>query len=331
MPYKRSDIAKRAGVSEAVVSYVLNNSNYVSEAKRKAVLQAVEDLGYTPNLVARSMKTGKSYCFAIVADDIRNEMFAEMLYYMERFSFEHGYSVTLCSAKYDADFIKLLLSRRFEGVFMTSNGFSSQQLNQLVTAGMAVVLFQSRLYTGLDERIIVQNIDFRKSVYIAVEHLLNLGHKRIAFIPPYLYNEGHSRENPLRTASFVESMAGKGFGIVCPCVGSYEQISDWAQAQAAEGITAFIASNDTEAAYILKRLQEKGLSIPRDVSIIGLDDTFASTITTPAISSVGFDKRKFVTALIDNLLHAVKGEPVANQCFDVSLVKRESTGQAPDR
>lgn len=328
MRYNRSDIAKRAGVSEAVVSYVLNNSNYVSEQKRAAVLAAVQELGYTPNLAARSMKTGKTYCFAIVADDIRNEMFAEMLFYMEQFSFDYGYNVMLCSARYNDGFISRLIARSFDGVFMTSNGFSAGQLNQVVESGTAMVLFQSRSYAGLSPRIIVQNIDFEKAVTAAVERLYGLGHRRIAFIRPYLYNAGHSRENPLRTGAFLKAMSGRGEPLVCDCVGSYGEISAWAAQRAREGVTAFIASNDTEAAHILKALQGAGLEVPRDASIIGLDDTFASGITTPAISTVGFDKKGFVMALIENLISAAKGKPVKNRCFDVALVERESTGPA---
>ena len=324
MPCNRSDIAKRAGVSEAVVSYVLNNSNYVSAQKRQAVLEAVRELGYTPNPFARSMKTGKTYCFAIVADDIRHEMFAEMLYYMEHFSFDYGYSVMLCSARYDDGFINRLAARRFDGIFLTSNGFSSQQINRIAQEGASGVLFQSRTYAGLDQRVIVQNIDFRKAVLVAVERLLSLGHRRIGFIQPYLYNVGCSRENPLRAQSFVEAMAGRGEGCICSCVGSYSEISAWAVQKAREGVTAFIASNDTEAAHVLKGLQASGLTVPADVSIIGLDDTFASSITTPSITTVGFNKKEFVMTLIDNLIHAAKGRPVENRCFDVSLVERES-------
>ena len=97
----RNEVAERAGVSPSVVSYVLNNSNYVSEEKRKAVLKAVEELHYHPNYIGRSLKTKKTNILGLVCDDIRSELFAEITYFSEKYAYDKGYNLFLCTSHQD--------------------------------------------------------------------------------------------------------------------------------------------------------------------------------------------------------------------------------------
>ena len=146
----RNDVAKLAGVSPAVVSYVLNNSKYVSEERRTAVLRAVEELGYQPNIMARGLKTKKSMLVAFVCDNLRNDW----LEGAEELLFRNGYYVSHCYSKPGPDFINMLLMRQFDGVFMMSNLFSTDQLNQLAAHGIPVILYKTREYGDLDPRIV---------------------------------------------------------------------------------------------------------------------------------------------------------------------------------
>ena len=329
----RNDVAKKAGVSSAVVSYVINNSNYVSPQKRKAVQKAIKELGYRPNLVARSMKTNRTYSFAIIADDIRNEMFSEFLYYMEMLSFDHGYGVSLCSSRMDDSFLNQLVGRRFDAIFLTSNAFSVQKLNDIAESGLPIIFFQSRQYENLSPHITVLNINFYKTVVLAMEYLIGLGHRRIAFFPPYKYKYNGLYDNGFRSIAYLDMLKKHNLSLderlVCTQLSSYDDSCHWAlEALRAspinQPITAFVVSNDTMAAKLLKTLQDQGINIPQDVSIVGLDDTFSSTITSPTITSVTVDKKQFASVLVDQLIRKANRKNTNDKCFDVNLIIRDS-------
>lgn len=330
----RDDVAKRAGVSPAVVSYVINNSNYVRSEKRKAVLQAIQDLQYRPNMIARSMKTRRSYYFAIVADDIRNEMFMEYLSNIERFSFDKGYSVSLCSARYDNDFIHNLLARQYDGIFMTSNGFSCAQMQVFYKAKIPLVLFQSRMHDYIAPEVTVLNIDFKKTSMLAIDHLFSLGHRRIAYIPPYLYKSEQFKRTGFREMGYIEGLQKNCLPLddrlFCNTVSTYEAICRWVieliRLSRVENnpVTAFIISNDTVAAIVLKALHQEGISVPGEISLVGMDNTFSSSITNPTITSIDSDKLAFSMAIVDKLVDKINGLEVSNKCFDVRLIQRQS-------
>ena len=132
----RDDVAKLAGVSPAVVSYVINQTKFVSEEKTQAVRRAIEELQYRPNLHARSLKTNKTMQIAFVCDNLRNNW----LEIAEQKFFDRGYFVSHCYSRDGDEFIQTLIEGRFDGVFMLSNRYTAAQLNQIAGAGIPVVL-----------------------------------------------------------------------------------------------------------------------------------------------------------------------------------------------
>ena len=138
----RNDVAKKAGVSQAVVSYVMNNSNYVSEQKRKAVLKAVEELNYTPNIFAKGLRTNRSSQIALVGDTLQDELYGTLSSEL----FDQGYYPSLFFSRKEDAFIGKLIEGRFDAMFMASNGFSAEQLNRIVDSGIPLILYQSRSY-----------------------------------------------------------------------------------------------------------------------------------------------------------------------------------------
>ena len=133
----RDDVARLAGVSPAVVSYVINNSKFVSEEKVIAVRKAIEELQYRPNMQARGLKMNRSMQIAFVCDNLMNYWLADA----EKYLFENGYYVSHCYSRDGDDFIDMLIARQFDGVFMMSNRYSTSQLNRLAKAGIPVVLY----------------------------------------------------------------------------------------------------------------------------------------------------------------------------------------------
>ena len=194
----RNDVAKLAGVSPAVVSYVLNNSNYVSDEKRKAVLEAARVLNYSPNRFAQGLRTNRSFSIALIGDSLQSELFATLAVRL----FNMDYYSSLFYAQRSDSFIRRIMSGRFDAVFMTSNGFSSQQLNRIVDGGTPVILYRSRDYEGLSARIVSMAPDFYDGVCQAMRHLVKRGHKKIAYIPPLHYQTQGLGGNDFRTRAY---------------------------------------------------------------------------------------------------------------------------------
>ena len=180
----RDDVAKLAGVSPAVVSYVINQTKYVSEEKTLAVKKAIEELQYRPNLHARSLKTNKSMQIAFVCDNLRNNW----LEIAEKKFFDRGYFVSHCYSRDGDEFIQMLIEGRFDGVFMLSNRYTAAQLNQIAGAGIPVVLYKTRDYSFLEPNIVAVAPDIYSGVEKTVNYLVFRGHKRIILAPPLRYN-----------------------------------------------------------------------------------------------------------------------------------------------
>jgi DNA-binding LacI/PurR family transcriptional regulator len=330
----RNDVAKKAGVSSAVVSYVLNGSNYVSEEKRKAVLKAVEELEYSPNYLARSLKTKRSFHFALVGDDIHNELFAELVYYMEQFSYSSGYCISLCSSRDSEDFIPMLISRHFDGIFMTSNAFSAQQLNLIAAANIPMVLFQTRAYEGLDTRIVVVAPNFYDGIRKSMEYLVLKGHQRIALLPPVMYKANGISDKNVRMQAYVETLNKYDIPIdeslICFNTKSVDSILDcvfhmMTVPDKTLKPTAFVVGNDYLAAQCIKYLQKLNLRVPEDVAIIGSDNTFCASITTPTITTIDIPKQALAKRVVDTLIQIIHGQQTKHCYLDVNLIFREST------
>lgn len=325
----RNDVALKAGVSPAVVSYVINNSNYVSEEKRQAVLKAIEELGYYPNYLARGLKTSKSSHFALICDEIQNELFAQM----ENYLYDKDYYISLCSSRVDDDFIKMLVNRRFEGIFMTSNAFSVEQLNYIASRGIPMVLFKTRNYVGLDPRIVTVAPDFYNGVKKSMEYLMLKGHRRIALIPPVRYKTKGVHGDDFRAKAYVEALKKNDLPIdenlVCINTQTVESIYESVFemiTKYGDGLrpTAFVVGNDYLAAQLIKYLKKLNLRVPQDVAIVGSDNTAYASITSPTLTTINFSKNELAQKVIDKLFQIINGETPNDEYIEVNLVIRES-------
>lgn len=323
----RNDVARRAGVSSAVVSYVINDSNYVSEDKRAAVQKAIEELKYSPNVNARGLKTGKSRQIAFVCDNIQNELFNEV----ENLLFQKGYYTFLGYASTDDNFINALLSRQFEGMFMTSNLLSSVQLNRIADNGVPIILYKTRDYQNLDPRIVAVAPDYYEAVRKSVNYLAIKGHKKIALIPPLKYRTEGIKGNDFRAKAFVQSMQENNLelfsSLICTTTQTIEAICDniltMLSIKGAQP-TAFVIGNDLLAAQIMRYLNKLGIEIPIDVSIVGSDDTDIAPLLTPSLTTIGFSRSELAKKVVEKLFQLSNGEQPVEEYIKVNLVIRES-------
>lgn len=324
----RNDVAKLAGVSPALVSYVINGTKTVSEEKKAAVLRAIEELHYRPNLHARGLKTNQSMQIAFVCDNLRNDWLeiAENMFMERQYSVSHRYSSDR------EDFIQSLIDGRFDGVFMLSNRYTASQLNEIASAGIPVVLYRTRDYSFLEPNIVTVVPDIYEAVKKTVGYLVVRGHRRIMLAPPLRYNM--NREKGYREKGYRDALAENGIeydeGLICQNTASLESIcgaiSDRLFAgKAADRPTAVVAGDDYLAGHIIQYLKKLRLRVPEDVAVAGMDNMYLAEMLSPQLTTVDFSKQEFSRRLVDTMLKLLKGEEVRDQLLEVSLIVREST------
>lgn len=324
----RNDVAKLAGVSPAVVSYVLNHTKTVSEEKTLAVKRAIEELNYTPNLYARSLKTNKSMQIAFVCDNLRNDWLeiAEKKFMTKRYFVSHCYS------RDSDDFIKALIEGRFDGVFMLSNRYIASQLNSIASAGIPIVLYKTRDYSFLEPNIVTVAPDIYAGITKAISYLIARGHKKIILAPPLRYNM--NLRKGYREKAYKEALEANGIAydesLVCKNTDSLDSICSTIfdllfSGKPSERPTAIVAGDDYLAGNIMQYLKKLGLNIPEDMSVIGMDNTYLAEMLSPQLTTVDFSKEEFSERLVDTMLKLMKGEQPEDTFISVSLAVREST------
>ena len=326
----RNDVARRANVSPAVVSYVLNDSKFVSPEKVAAVRKAIEELQYRPNLQARGLKTNQSMQIAFVCDNLMNYW----LEGAEQLLFENGYYVSHCYSRGGDEFIDMLIARQFDAVFMMSNRYSTSQLNRLAGIGIPVVLYKTRTYGKLDPRIVTVAPDYKDGVVQSVNFLVMKGHKNIALIPPSRYKISGHLDDGYRLAAYASALRQNGIeprtDLICAETDNTEDTlnrvcSMLLRTDPSSRPTAFIAGNDFLAVNILRKARQLGLRSPEDVAVIGADNTYIADTFYPGVTSVDFSKETFCRQLAEALLGLIQGQRPEDQILPVSLFVREST------
>ena len=284
----RNDVAKLAGVSPAVVSYVINKTKFVSEEKTQAVLDAIKELNYQPNLYARSLKTNRSMQIAFVCDNLRNDW----LEIAEKKLDKLGYNVSHCYSRDGDDFIQSLISGRYDAVFMMSNRYKAEQLNYIAKSGIPVVLFKTREYSHLESNIIAVAPNLYSGVEKTVNYLVFRGHQRILFVPPLRYNMHLNRG--YRERGYRDALEANGIPYderyVCTNADTMEgvlsHVFDMVFSKSKdERATAVIAGNDFIAASIMQYVKKLGMKIPDDLAVVGADNTFIAEIVSPTLTS----------------------------------------------
>ena len=140
----RKDVAREAGVSETIVSYVLNKNRYVKEEKRQRVLEVVEKLQYHPNNIARALHGKGSLQILFLAEELSSGYFSELVSQMSRDAYRRGYMISLCESQEEDEFVSQILSRQFDGLFVSASSVTDRELKLLVKSGIPMVLFLNR-------------------------------------------------------------------------------------------------------------------------------------------------------------------------------------------
>ncbi len=330
------EIAKRAKVSTATVSRTINRIPTVDPHLAKRVLKVIEESGYRPNVQARALVSGRSHILGLVVSEITNPFFPEIVQAFENIAVEHGYDILLVSTVHDPKrmdmSVQRMTERRVDGV-------------AVMTFGMEELLLEDRELTNVPlvfvdigpKRPRVSNIriDYLNGIRQAVQHLAALRHEQIAFISgPMALKSAISRRN-----AFDQAMGEIGLDIPKGAVVEADHTLEGG-VRAMESLlslakrpTAIMCSNDMTALGVMHKCYKEGLSIPRDLSLVGFDDIRLGQFVLPPLTTVRMSQSELARlafhALRTELERETPSEHGTEYLLETSLVLRESTALAP--
>jgi len=319
------DVARVAGVSVATVSRALAKPHEVAPATRAKVLETARGMGYRPNLAARSLITGRTGNIGLIVPDLENPFFASVTKGVQSRARNAGYAVFIADSDEDpsqeAELVRNL-SKQVDGMVLCSPRAPESVIAELALE-CTLVLVNRRC--GDIPTVTVDNLE---GVRQAMVHLRALGHRRIAFVG----GPSTSWSNHERIAGF-QAVGAKHADMELIDLGSFQPYVSGGIAAAdlviASGATAVLAYNDLVAFGLLERMRQRGVSVPEDISVVGVDNIPMAALTSPALTSVGIPLVNCGRAGVDMLLSLVRdpsAPPTHHHDLSVQLIVRGSTG-----
>ena len=320
------DVAKLAGVTPTTVSRVINNRGYISEKTRNKVYGAMDELGYQPNEIARSLTKQKSNTIGVIVPHISHPYFAKLISNLENEASKKDYKIILCNSKEKAEkekqYLDMCKSNRVAGIVLCSGNVESNKIN---TGDIPVVLLEKNFEEG---KLGIQ-CDNYQGGKLATEHLIECGCKKLLHFSGVIDEEmpADNREKAFIDTCIKNSVKYyiKKFDInTYNQMDYYEAIKDTiAEVKEIDGI---FASSDLIAAQVIQVCNELNIRIPQDIKLVGFDDVEISKLTTPTITTIHQpikEMSKLAVELIDTKYTNVE---IDKQIIvPVELVVRNST------
>ena len=320
-------VAKAAGVSASTISRILNGTAVVSELKQKAVERAIAELGFVPNPVARGLAGGRTLSVGVVAQVMDSPFYGAALRGIEDELDPAGYSPLFVSGHWDAAnearCIDVLRSRRVDGLIVLTGRLTDQALKAYARSLPIVVTGRSLKAPGL----FALDFDNFEGGRLATEHLILLGHRRIAFIAgDPLHPDASERLRGYRAALEAAGIAFES-NLVVP--GAYNEVSGLlAVNRLLEGqqqFTAIFAANDQMALGATLALHRRSLRVPEDISLVGFDDLPASQYAIPPLSTVHHPSYDIGRLAAASMLQLLSGSKPMARAPAPSFIARESS------
>lgn len=327
----RADVARMAGVSETVVSYVINNNRYVAKEKRAKVEAAVTALNYRPNNVARALKGKNSNQILFIADQITNEYFSRIVSEMDKYAYEAGYLISLCANRNTPEFVSQVISRQYDGIIISSTSFPTEYIFDFSNAGIPVVLFKHRRRENLPENVAVLASGLYTGARACVKHLIGKGKKNIIYIDRISRHGNKSSEDDLRLSGFMDEIRANGFeitdqSIVAGCHNE-EELTDTVVKRLTDGpeVDGIYGRNDMVACIAMNAAIGLGYRIPEDLGVIGFDNSSISRFCSPKLTTMEMRREEISKTAVAMILDMVNGKKPNNAEFETRLIEREST------
>lgn len=326
---KLEQVARHAAVSTATVSRVINNAGVVKPATRARVLKAVAELNYHPDLHARTLAGGKSRTIGIIVSNLENPFFFDIYRTVENDAHELGFEVVAANTDYHPErlvsSVRLMIGRRVAGLAAIVSEMDPDLMNELAASQIPVVFYD----VGKPSKTIANiRVDYRQGIESIVEHLHQLGHRRIGFAGH------HSRLGPLneRLRAVTDAAERLNPRMEVATSAATDSLDGGRRAAAAlldggHKLTAIVCANDIMAVGVLRELRDRGIRVPGDISVTGFDNVPLAAYSNPALTTADIPRERIGHLIAAHLLpdkHASLLD--ASVVVTPELVIRESTG-----
>lgn len=324
------DVAIHAGVSISTVSHVINHTRFVDPETEERVRTSIQQLGYRPNSLARSLRRGTTNTIALIVPDISNPFFADLARAIEAAGFAEGYNVILCnsagSAEKEEMYIRMLLSKQMDGFILVSSSSSPERIRILVEAEVPMVVLDRELGDHFPvDKILTDN---EQGGYLAGQYFIQLGHRHIGCIlgPADIILSAD------RLAGFRRALSEAGVELPDEAIAFGDFQYEGGQTAMAEllkrghPLTAVFAANDLMAIGAIHSLHNAHLRVPQDISIIGFDNVLLSAIVSPSLTTIAQPIEEIGQQTISVLLKRIKQQTHAPTriLLPTVLIERES-------
>ena len=328
-----ADVAKEAGVSKSTVSQFLNERyEYMGEETKEKIKRAIEQLGYRPNYVARSLKQKRTYMMGIIVANIMHHVSTEISRAIEDYCHEHDMHAIVCNADDDPHkekkYIEMLRARQVDGLIIFPTGGNTKLYTEMEQERYPVVFVDRKIEGVHIDTVVVNN---REATCEAVSHLLENGHRNIAIVTPPLTT--HPRKE--RLAGYKQALEQHGIALnenymksVEISAISYELENMFSLS---EKPTALVAANDLSFFEVMSFIKRKQIRIPEELAVIVFDNIPFADISTPTITTIAQPAYEIGKRASELLTRQIKQEAMESELytFPCELIIRESSAGRP--
>lgn len=321
------DVAKIAGVTPTTVSRVINNRGYISEKTKKKVFEAMKELNYQPNEIARSLTKKKTNTIGIIVPHISHPYFSKLISNLENQASKKGYKIMLCNSKEEVkkeqEYLDMFKSNRVAGIVLCSGNVEASKIN---VGDTPIVLLEK----NFEEGYLGIQCDNYKGGKIATEHLIDSGCKRLLHFSGIIdeHMPADNREKAFIDVcekNEIEYFIKKYDLNIYNNMNYYDYIKE--TLISIPNIDGIFASSDLIAAQVIQVCNELNIDIPREIKLVGFDDVDISKLTTPQITTIHQPIMEMAKEAINFIDKKINNEDILNKdiILDVSLIKRSSS------
>ena len=331
MPATIKDVARLAEVSISTVSRVINDSKPVSPEARRRVLKAIEDLGYKPNEVARSLVTKKSNLIGVIVDDIGNSYVANIVRGIEEIGRMYNYDILLCSSYSDKEtenkFIQVLITKQVEGIILVSE-IANDEVMANINKYKIPFVYLNRYYMMDIPTVTIDNEEASRQI---MDHLIGLGHRKILYI-----TQGKDDDQTIekyKRKGYMDSIKSiNEEPYICEVNGhrlayGYKIGEDVKEIIEKNGITAIFCCQDEIAIGLINYLADNNIKVPDDISVAGFGDITLASIYRPKLTTIREPYYDIGAVAIRRILKSISGESIEEKSIKlpIQMIEREST------
>ena len=333
------DIARKANVSHTTVSRALNNKSRIKSETKEKILSIAKEFNYRPDFIARSLVMRRTKTLGLVITTIANPFYTELSQGIETTAIGLGYNIILCSTNYDLSaekkYIDMLESKGVDGIIFTSAHMGDPNIIALAEEGFAMILVNRRTYhPTVRNKVDYVGVDNIRGGFLAVEHLIKLGHERIGVI-------GGSSESSVgfeRLEGGKKALAAYGLEVM----GDYFLEGDFLRGSGYQGgkrflemdkpPTAIFATNDYMALGTYQALMEGAVKVPEEIALIGFNDIEFTSMKGIELTTIGQKKYEMGALAVKTLVERIegrKGGPPEEIILEPELIIRKTCGFHP--